>query len=78
MEPLELAKAVRPYLEAAGLEVNVEALLLVMPPMRVRLKRFTDAIDFLRFLGEESPLPAKRHRAHAQAAATGIGRHRLP
>jgi glutamyl-tRNA synthetase len=57
MEPLALAKAVRPYLEAAGLEVNVEALLVVMPPMRVRLKRFTDAIEFLRFLGEEMPLP---------------------
>src|SRR5690606_27206429 len=57
MEPLELAKAVRPFLEAAGLEVNVDALLMVMPPMRVRLKRFTDAIEFLRSLGAESPLP---------------------
>jgi glutamyl-tRNA synthetase len=57
MEPLELAKAVRPFLEAAGLEVNVEALLVVMPPMRVRLKRFPDAIPFLRFLSEEMPLP---------------------
>jgi len=57
MEPLALAQAVRPYLEAAGLEVNVDALLVVMPPMRVRLKRFTDAIEFLRFLGEEMPLP---------------------
>jgi glutamyl-tRNA synthetase len=58
MEPLELAKAVRPFLEAAGLEVNVDALLVVMPPMRVRLKRFPDAIPFLRFLSEEKPLPA--------------------
>ena len=57
MEPLALARAVRPYLEAAGLEVNVDALLVVMPPMRVRLKRFPDAIEFLRFLGEEMPLP---------------------
>ncbi|VAW41289.1 hypothetical protein MNBD_CHLOROFLEXI01-1675, partial [hydrothermal vent metagenome] len=57
MEPLELAKAVRPFLEAAGLEVNVEALLVVMPPMSVRLKHFPDAIPFLRFLSEEMPLP---------------------
>lgn len=57
MEPLELAKAVRPFLEAAGLEINVDALLVVMPPMRVRLKRFPDAIPFLRFLSEEMPLP---------------------
>jgi glutamyl-tRNA synthetase len=57
MEPLELAKAVRPYLQASGLEVNIEALLVVMPPMRVRLKRFPDAIEFLRFLSEEMPLP---------------------
>ena len=57
MEPLELAKAVRPYLEAAGLEVNVDALIVVMPPMSVRLKRFPDAIPFLRFLSEDAPLP---------------------
>ena len=67
MEPLELAKAVRPYLEAAGLEVNVDALLVVMPPMRVRLRRFPDAIPFLRFLSEEMPLPANGEAlAHKQ------------
>ncbi len=57
MEPLELAKAVLPFLEAAGMEVNIDALLVVMPPMSVRLKRFPDAIPFLRFLSEEMPLP---------------------
>ncbi|MCP4420845.1 MAG: glutamate--tRNA ligase [Chloroflexi bacterium] len=57
MEPLDLAKAVRPYLQAAGLEINLDALLVVMPPMSVRLKRFPDAIPFLRFLSEEMPLP---------------------
>lgn len=56
MDSLELAKAVKPYLEAAGYEVNVEALLLVMPAMKVRLKRFPDAIPFLRFLFEEGAL----------------------
>lgn len=58
MEPLELAQALKPYLEAAGYEVNYEALLPVMAPMRQRLKRLTEAIDFLRFLFEEVPLEA--------------------
>jgi glutamyl-tRNA synthetase len=56
MSPLELAQAVRPILEAAGFEVNVAALLAMMPAMSVRLKRLTDAIEFLRFLFEERPL----------------------
>ena len=56
MEPLALAQAIRPFLEAAGYEVNVEALLAVMPALRVRLKRLTDAIDFLRFLFDDVPL----------------------
>jgi glutamyl-tRNA synthetase len=56
MAPLDLARAVRPFLEAAGLEVNVEALLLLMPAMSVRLKRLTDAVEFLRFLSEDAPL----------------------
>lgn len=75
MEPLALAQAVRPFLEAAGLEVNIDALLVVMPPMRVRLKRFPDAIEFLRFLSEEMPLPESaealthKHLPLASAAA---------
>jgi glutamyl-tRNA synthetase len=56
MSPLELAQAVRPILEAGGFEVNVAALLAMMPAMSVRLKRLTDAIEFLRFLFEERPL----------------------
>lgn len=56
MDSLELAKAVKPFLEAAGFEVNVEALLLVIPAMKTRLKRLPDAIDFLRFLFEEKAL----------------------
>lgn len=50
MEPEELARAVKPFLEAQGYEVNVASLLSVMPAMSVRLKQLTDAIDFLRFL----------------------------
>ena len=50
MDDVELAKALKPFLEAAGYEVNVEALLIVMPSMKVRLKRLTDAEEFLQFL----------------------------
>ncbi len=56
MEPLELAKAVKQFLDAAGNEVNADALLAVMPAMRVRMKRLSEAVDFLRFLFEEVPL----------------------
>ena len=55
MEPEALAMAVRPFLEAAGYEIVDAALLALMPAMRVRLKRLTDAVDFLRFL-EDAPL----------------------
>jgi glutamyl-tRNA synthetase len=50
MDDIELAKALKPFLEAAGYEVNVEALLIVMPSMKIRLKRLTDAEEFLQFL----------------------------
>ena len=53
MEPLALARAVKPFLERQGYEVNVDALLVLAPALRVRLKRLTDAEDFLRFLGED-------------------------
>ncbi|MCB9442607.1 MAG: glutamate--tRNA ligase [Ardenticatenaceae bacterium] len=56
MEPMALAKAVKPFLDAAGLEVNPEALLAVMPPMSKRLRRLTEAVDFLRFLFDDVPL----------------------
>ncbi len=50
MDPLDLAKAIKHFLEAAGYEVNIAALLAVVPAMRVRLKRLTEAVDFLHFL----------------------------
>ncbi len=50
MSDIDLAKAIKPFLEAAGYEVNVDALLAVVPAMKVRLKRLTDAIEFLQFL----------------------------
>ncbi len=50
MQPQELAHAVKPFLEAEGYEVDVQALTALMPAMSVRLKQLTEAADFLRFL----------------------------
>jgi glutamyl-tRNA synthetase len=51
-----LADQVQPYLEEAGYEVdNRDALLVLMPPMSVRLKRLTDAVEQLQFLYAPSP-----------------------
>ncbi len=50
MDPMELALAVKPYLDDAGYEVNPEALRIVMPSMSMRMKRFPDAVPFLHFL----------------------------
>ena len=56
MEPSALAQAVKPFLDAAGMEVDPEALTAVMPAMRVRLKRLKDALLFLRFLFDDAPV----------------------
>ena len=68
MEPLELAQAVKPFLERQGHEVGAEALLAVAPSLRVRLKRLTDAADFLKFLweDEESAVPPAERLMHAK------------
>ncbi len=57
MSAQELAVALRPYLEAEGLEVNVDALLQIAPAMSVRLKRLPEAVEMLRFLFDDG-LPA--------------------
>jgi glutamyl-tRNA synthetase len=54
MAPEELARAVLPFLNEAGYEINVEALLSLMPAMSVRMKQLRDAVDFLAFLSEEN------------------------
>jgi glutamyl-tRNA synthetase len=53
LSPQELAVALRPYLEAEGLEVNLEALLQIAPSMSVRLKRLPEAVEMLRFLFDD-------------------------
>ncbi len=56
MEAGELAASVRPFLEGAGYQVDdMAALETLMPAMRLRLKRLTDAVEQLRFLYQERP-----------------------
>ncbi|HEX6387397.1 MAG TPA: glutamate--tRNA ligase [Anaerolineae bacterium] len=55
MEPEELAGAVKPFLDKAGYDIDFDSLLVLMPAMRVRLKRLSDVVPFLRFL-EDTPL----------------------
>lgn len=51
-----LADLVTPYLEEAGYVVNDrDALLALMPPMSVRLKRLTEAVEQLQFLYAPQP-----------------------
>lgn len=57
VEPLPLAEAMQPFLKAAGIVVSLEMLLPLMPAMRVRMKRLTDSIDFLKFLAADAPSP---------------------
>jgi glutamyl-tRNA synthetase len=54
MSAQELALALRPFLEAEGLEVNVDALLQIAPSMSVRLKRLPEAVEMLRFLFDDA------------------------
>jgi glutamyl-tRNA synthetase len=81
MAPAELADAIRPYLEAAGYEVDLDALLHVAPPMSVRLKRLEDAATFLRFLYVKEPLQLTTgdltdKRLDLNAAITAFGQAR--
>jgi glutamyl-tRNA synthetase len=71
MEPLELALAVKPFLDRQGHEVSAEALLAVAPALRVRLKRLTDAADFLKFLwdDESSAALSAERLTHARLPA---------
>lgn len=56
LSPPELAQAIAPFLEAQGWSVDHDTLLLVAPPISVRLKRLAEAVDWLRFLYEQAPL----------------------
>jgi glutamyl-tRNA synthetase len=58
MEPADLAQAIVPFVKAAGYDATPESLEILMPAMRTRLRRLTEAVDFLRFLFEDEPLNA--------------------
>jgi glutamyl-tRNA synthetase len=53
MSAQELAEAIRPFLEAAGYQVDMAALVQVTPTLTMRLKRLPEAVDLLRFLYED-------------------------
>lgn len=54
----ELAQHITPFLEKAGYVVDAEKLQLVTPGIMVRLKRFEEAVEWLRFLYEPLPYTA--------------------
>jgi len=53
METRELALAIRPYREQAGLEVKLETLTRAVPLVQERLKTLQESVDWLRFLFKE-------------------------
>ncbi|MCU0479576.1 MAG: glutamate--tRNA ligase [Anaerolineae bacterium] len=53
----ELAKRLRPILENAGLEVNVDRLLKIMPLIRERIKSLNDIVDLAGFFFHETFKP---------------------
>ena len=77
MEPLELAQAVKPFLDRQGYEVSAEALLAVAPSLRVRLKKLTDAADFLKFLWDEDPSALAAERLAHNKLPGDAARHGL-
>ncbi|MGH2536177.1 MAG: glutamate--tRNA ligase [Candidatus Promineifilaceae bacterium] len=55
MAPAELARGLQAFLEGAGLEAPLEALLHLAPSLSVRLKRWSDAPALLQFLAPAEP-----------------------
>ncbi len=56
LKPLELAQAIKPYVDAAGIEISAEALIAIAPAMSKRLKKLPDALAFLAFLDDEASM----------------------
>lgn len=57
LDPQELAEALKPFLESAGYEVDLAALVYLTPSLKVRLKKLTDSVPLLHFLYHDD-LPA--------------------
>lgn len=76
MDPLELAKRLRPMLEEAGFEVNLDVLLRVVPLIQERIKTLNDVIEVAGFFfreefptpGAEALIPKKMHAAQTRDA----------
>jgi glutamyl-tRNA synthetase len=58
MEPLELAKRLKPVLEKVGYEVNADYLFKVVPLVQPRIKTLNDIIPMAGFLFKEEFTPA--------------------
>lgn len=74
MDDGDLAKLLKPILDDAGIEINVDALLLLVPALKPRLKRLPDCIEFMTFLDDDAwqPDPARLvHKKMAAPAAVG-------
>lgn len=54
----ELARRLRPVLENAGYEVNIELLLKLIPVIKVRIKTLNDIVDMAGFFFDEEFSPA--------------------
>ncbi|HSH05065.1 MAG TPA: glutamate--tRNA ligase [Anaerolineae bacterium] len=57
MDETALAQALRPYLDDAGYEINMDALITIVPALKPRLKTFPDALEFLQFLDDDAAEP---------------------
>ena len=53
MDDEELVRLIIPFLSNSGIEVNIEALIALIPALKPRLKRPQDALEFLQFLDDE-------------------------
>ena len=72
MDDVEVAKLLKPFLDKAGVELPVDALINLIPALKPRLKRLPDAIPFLQFLDDESwnpPVNRLSHKKMGPAAA---------
>lgn len=59
MDATELAKLIKPYIEDAGYEVNVEALLAITPHIQERLKTLNEVVEWTAFIWKEDFEPVE-------------------
>lgn len=73
MDAETLANRTRPFLEAQNYEVNMDALVTLMPAMSKRMQKYPDALPFLQFVFDDVPLDVEveqlTHKKMGQALA---------